>query len=197
MQRQREAAATGTHNDDQALLGRAAAGEIEALGALYDRYGRLVFGVALRITGDRGSAEEIAQDTFLRLWQHAARYQSERGSLVAWLLTIAQRRAIDEVRSRRGSARRRELPLPDAPMLDSRLDFSSLAHLRVDIQRALAELPEAQREAIELMFFGGLSSREIARRTGNPLGTISTRLRLGMERLRALLRGHERRENDG
>lgn len=99
---------------DQQLLKQAAGGDTAALGALYDRYGQLVFSVALRIIGERGSAEEITQDVFLRLWQHADRYNAESGSLVAWRLTITQRRAIDELRSRRYTSQRREVELPDA-----------------------------------------------------------------------------------
>lgn len=179
--------------DDQALLARAAGGDTAALGALYDRYGRLVFSVALRVTGDRQSAEEIAQDTFLRLWQQAARYAPERGSCAAWLVTIAHRRAIDELRSRRGASRRREVMLPDLVADDRAPDLADLSGLRADLQSALAELPQAQREAIELAFFGGLSRQEIADQATCPLPTIHTRLRLGMEKLRAiLLRGeHE------
>lgn len=89
-------------DDDQTLLRRIAEGDAEALGLLYDRYGRQIFSIALRITGDRGSAEKITQDTFLRLWDNAGRYDANRGSLAAWVRTIAHRLAIDELRSRRG-----------------------------------------------------------------------------------------------
>jgi RNA polymerase sigma-70 factor (ECF subfamily) len=185
-------------SSDQELLAQAGAGETGALGALYDRYGRLVFSVAMRICGDRGAAEEVTQDAFLRLWQHAGRYSATLGSVPAWLLTIAQRRAIDELRSRRGTSRRREVPLSDT--LPEYLDFdpAAIAQLRTDLHEALRELPHAQREAIELCFFGGLSRQEIAQRTSSPLPTIHTRLRLGLDKLRViLLRGERQSEHDG
>jgi RNA polymerase sigma-70 factor (ECF subfamily) len=183
---------------DQDLLSQAASGETLALGVLYDRYGRLVFSVALRVTGDRGAAEEVTQDTFLRLWQHAASYSASLGSLPAWLLTIAQRRAIDELRSRRGTIRRREIGLPEALPEHLALDPAALSQLRTDLQSALRELPHPQREAIELCFFGGLSRQEIAQRTASPLPTIHTRLRLGLDKLRAiLLRGERPGTDDG
>ena len=171
---------------DHNLLEQAGAGDSTALGALYDRYSRLVFGVALRIVGDRGSAEEVTQDVFLRLWQHAARYNAESGSIVAWMLTITQRRAIDELRSRRHASKRREVELPAALPLGE-LDHAQLTQLRADLEQALATLPAAQREVIEGIFFGGLSRQDLAQRLGSPVPTISTRLRLGMEKLRALL----------
>lgn len=178
--------------DDQALLAQAAGGDPAALGDLYDRYGRLVFSVALRVTGDRQSAEEITQDTFLRLWQQAARYAPERGSCAAWLVTIAHRRSIDELRSRRGASRRREAVLPDLVIDEQGIDLADLSQLRVDLQSALAELPDAQRATIELAFFGGLTRQEIAAQAACPLPTVHTRLRLGMEKLRAILLRGER-----
>ncbi|NWG22225.1 MAG: sigma-70 family RNA polymerase sigma factor [Chloroflexi bacterium] len=178
-------------DDDQRLIRRMAEGDAAAIGLFYDRYGQLIFSVALRITGDRGSAEEVTQDVFLRLWQHAARYRTERGSLVTWLLTITQRRAIDELRSRRGAIRRREVELSETLPVSPEPDLAALLHLRTDLQQALAELPSAQREAIELLFFRGLSRQEIADQTASPLATIHTRLRLGMEKLRAIFLQHE------
>jgi len=171
---------------DHQLLEQASAGDADALGTLYDRYARLVFGVALRIVGDRGSAEEVTQDVFLRLWQHAARYNSETGKVVSWMLTITQRRAIDELRSRRYASQGREVALPAALPLGEG-DHAQLTQVRADLQQALATLPTAQREAIESVVFGGLTRKELAQRLGSPLPTISTRLRLGMEKLRALL----------
>lgn len=178
--------------DDKALLTRVARGETAALGTLYDRYGRLVFSVALRVTGDRESAEEITQDTFLRLWQQAGRFDPERGSCAAWLATIAQRRAIDELRGRRGTSRRREVALPELVADEQDLGLADLSQLRADLQSALAELPPPQREAIELSYFGGLSRQEIAAQAACPLPTIHTRLRLGMEKLRTILLREER-----
>lgn len=181
----------GTRTDDQVLLQRVAEGDAEALGLLYDRYGRLVFNVALRVTGDYGEAEEITQDTFLRLWERAAQYQPARGNLVAWLRTIAQRRSIDELRSRRGSSKRREVQLDEAQLLASAIDHTALMQLSIDLQQALVQLPAAQREVIELTALAGLSRQEAARRTASPPATIHTRWRVGIQRLRTILRGEE------
>lgn len=176
---------------DHQLLQQAATGDTEALAQLYDRYGRLVFSVALRVVGERGSAEEITQDVFLRLWRHANRYDAASGSLVAWMLTITQRRAIDELRSRRYANHRREVELPEALPLGGG-DHAQITQLRTDIQQALAVLPAAQREVVEGFFFGGLSRQDMAQRTGSPLATINTRLRLAMEKLRSLLDDQQR-----
>lgn len=175
--------------DDHVLLAQAATGSTEALGMLYDRYGRLVFSLALRITGDRCLAEEITQDTFLRLWQNADRYEAERGRLTAWLLTITRHRAIDALRSRRRTAQQHEVSLPETA--SAGLDFSALLQLRTDLQQALAALPPNQREVIELIFFSGMTRQEIAHHTNNPLATVHTRLRLGLEKLRSMLLGDE------
>jgi RNA polymerase sigma-70 factor, ECF subfamily len=172
--------------DDLTLLQRIAARDSAALGELYERYWRLVFRVAYGVVGEVSPAEEVAQDTFLRLWDHAGRYQPGQGGLVPWMLTIARRRAIDELRSRRGTIGRRELPLCSMRSEDP-ADSAAAAQLRIDVRHALLTLPPAQREAVELLFWSGLSREEIARRTGAPLGTIHTRLRLGMEKLRGLL----------
>ena len=158
------------------------------IAVLYDRYGRLVFSMALRIVNDRGAAEEITQDVFMRCWRNVERYQPSQGSLVSWLLSIAHNRAIDELRSRRGKNARREISdeaLQPQAAIDAGFDD---ALLRGEVQQALAELPAAQREVIELVFWGGLTRREIADRLELPLGTVHTRLRLGMDKLRGTLR---------
>lgn len=160
-----------------------------ATAALYDRYGRLVFSVALRIVGDRGAAEEITQDVFVGCWRSAHRYRPEQGSLATWLLGITQHRAIDELRSRRHKARAREQPWEGASIAvayDRELDLSLL---QSEVRAALAALPPPQREAIELLYFGGFTRQQAADRLRTPLGTIHTRLRLGMAKLRAAL-GH-------
>jgi RNA polymerase sigma-70 factor (ECF subfamily) len=158
------------------------------IAALYDRYGRLVFSMALRIVQDRGAAEEITQDVFMRCWRNLDRYQPTQGSLVSWLLSIAHNRAIDELRSRRGKNARREISdeelLPQAA-IDPGFDE---ALLRDEVGQALQELPPAQREVIELVFWGSLTRREVAEQLQLPLGTVHTRLRLGMDKLRESLR---------
>jgi RNA polymerase sigma-70 factor, ECF subfamily len=158
------------------------------IAALYDRYGRLVFSMALRIVGDRGAAEEVTQDVFVRCWRSLDRYQPSQGSLVSWLLSIAHNRAIDELRSRRGKEARREVSdenLQPQAVIDTGFDE---ALLRDEVQQVLGDLPPAQREVIELVFWGGLTRREIAERLDLPLGTVHTRLRLGMDKLRDGLR---------
>jgi RNA polymerase sigma-70 factor (ECF subfamily) len=154
---------------------------------LYDRYSRLVYSIALRIAQDHGAAEEITQDVFLRCWRNIERYHPLQGSLVSWLLAITHHRAIDELRSRRGKNLRREVS--DAaihPLVAIETGFDE-ALLRGEVQEALHLLPPAQRDVIELIFWGGLTRREVADRLQLPLGTVHTRLRLGIEKLRAAL----------
>ena len=154
---------------------------------LYDRYGRLVYSVALRILQDHGAAEEVTQDVFVRCWSGIDRYQPERVRLVSWLLAIAHHRAIDELRSRRGKSQRREISADHMYLLTADEPAIDEALLRGEIRVALAALPQPQREAIELIFWGGLTRREAAAQLSVPLGTVHTRLRLGMDKLRGLL----------
>jgi RNA polymerase sigma-70 factor, ECF subfamily len=171
---------------DEDLIIRVRRRDEAALGAIYDRYGRLVYTIALRITGDRESAEEVVQDTFQAVWQSAATFQPG-ASLVAWLIGIARHRAIDATRSRRFRARAREEVLDDA-RVGSRADGAAeTLVLRETVRRALDDLPAAQRQTIALAYYGGLSCTEIAAQLGDPLGTVKSRLRGGMLRLRELL----------
>lgn len=171
---------------DEDLIVRVRRREEAALGAIYDRYGRLVYSIALRITGDRELAEEVVQDTFQAVWQSAASFQPG-ASLVAWLIGIARHRAIDATRSRRFRARAREEVLDDT-RVGARADGAAEALvLRETVRRALDDLPAAQRQTIALAYYGGLSCTEIAARLGDPLGTVKSRLRGGMLRLRELL----------
>lgn len=176
---------------DEELIALVARGDESALGVVYDRYGGLVYTIALRVTGDRQTAEEVTQDVFQGVWQTAGSYQSGRGACAAWLVGIARHRAIDASRSKRERARNREQTYdqgvfaettgaPDPELTD--LD------LREAVRAALDALPPAQRQAVELAFYGGLTRVEIAERLGEPLGTVKTRLRLGLLKLRDLLR---------
>jgi len=179
---------------DEELLALIVRRQEAALGALYDRYGRLVYTIALRITGDRETAEEVAQDVFQNVWQAAGSFQPGLGAFSSWLLGITRHRAIDATRSKRERARSREQTLDlDWPIADDAGLESEVTRrmLRDSIRAALGELPPAQRQAIELAYYGGLTRMEIAERLGEPLGTIKTRLRLGLLKLRDLLHPFE------
>lgn len=169
-------------NDNQ-LVRAIAQGNQASLERLYDRYGGLVYSVALRVLANRADAEEILQDTFVQLWRKAAQFDAERGSLSAWLLVMARNRAI--------SLLRRKDPLRDADADDTRVESSYQPEnfligreLLGKIRKAMEDLPAAQRAAIEMGYFEGLSQSEIARRTGDPLGTIKTRMRSALQALR-------------
>jgi len=182
---------------DEELIALVQRRQEAALGAIYDRYIRLIYAIALRITGDRETAEEVVQDVFQNVWQAAGSFQPGVGSLSAWLMSIARHRAIDATRSKRERARAREQTLDD---LQPRGDDSNLDRevaqrmLRDTVRQALDTLPSSQRQAIELAYYGGLTRAEIAERLNEPLGTVKTRLRLGLVKLRDLLR-HEQEEH--
>jgi len=184
-----------THaGDDRDLMRGMAAGDEAALAALYDRWSPAVHSVALHVLGDADDAEDVVEDTFWQAWRQAGAYQHTRGTVATWLLTIARSRALDRARARR---RRREeavdvLPdLPaasgDAPAAADPLRGAELAELRVTVRAALDALPEEQRRALELAYFGGMSQTEIAEHTRQPLGTVKTRMRLGLGKLREAL----------
>jgi RNA polymerase sigma-70 factor (ECF subfamily) len=183
-----------TNATDEELMALVLWRQEAALGAIYDRYIRLVYAVALRITGDRETAEEVVQDVFQNVWQAAGSFQPGVGSFVAWLLGIARHRAIDATRSKRERARAREQTLDD---VRPAAEESSLEReveqrlLRGIVRTALDTLPANQRQAIELAYYGGLTRAEIAERLNEPLGTVKTRLRLGLLKLRDLLRQEE------
>jgi len=177
--------------DDFALISRVARRDETALSALYDRYSRLVFSLALRMVGERTLAEEITADVFVSMWRAASSFAEERGRFVAWLMSITRHRAIDELR--RLSVR----PEGSAVDLNEAMDLAQsdgvdelvgVKRQRELVRTALAALPPPQREALELAYFGGLTQQEIAEQTGQPLGTIKTRTRLGMQKLRDELR---------
>ncbi len=165
------------------------------MGPLYDRYGKLVYSLALRIVRDSATAEEVTQEVFVRLWRSAASFAAERGSVQTWLLRITHNLALNEIRRRQSrpvTADHFDWSVEGAQLVDSRQegDPEMAAWLRErteGIRRALAQLPEGQRRAIELAFFGGLSQAEVAAALGEPLGTVKSRIRAGMKRLRELL----------
>jgi RNA polymerase sigma-70 factor (ECF subfamily) len=175
------------HLSDEALVALAARSEQSALAELYDRFGRPAYGLALRILRDEALAEDAVQEAFLALWRTAARFVPERGKASTWILTLVHRRAIDIVRR---EERRRADALEQAPELESRRTVDEEAWLRLQrerVQDALRKLPDQQREAIELAYYGGFTQSELAERLGQPLGTIKSRMFGGLARLRELL----------
>lgn len=178
--------------DDSALMDLVARKQGDALSELYSRYGNLVFSVALRVVVDRETAEEITFDVFTRVWERAGLYQAERASMGTWLGSLARHRGIDELR-RRNARPQEAMPesADDEPALRetgrgpeamAEIDFQ-----RVKIRAAMQDLPPEQRAVLELAYFHGLTHREIGEKLAQPLGTVKTRLRLAMQKLRQSL----------
>jgi RNA polymerase sigma-70 factor (ECF subfamily) len=174
------------------LIAGAANGEEDALAALYDATAALVHGLVLRILGDRAAAEEVTADVYLQVWRQAARYDPARGTPISWLLMLGRSRAIDRLRATAGQPRDVQ-PLQVAEAMPSAAagpdHDAELAQRRTILLAALARLVPEQREPIELAYYSGLSHAEIAALLGVPLGTVKTRIRLGMTRLRDALAG--------
>ena len=178
-------------------IGRKEAGAFEVL---YDRFSRVVFSTAYRVLRDVQGAEDVVQDVFVRLWRNPDRYVEERGSFVGWVLSVTRNRAIDEVRARRRrplnesqlrGADESSSVIADAPSEAAAVALATaeLTDQRALVQRALAEIPAEQRRAIELAYYHGLTQAEIAKALQTPLGTVKTRIRLGMQKLRVSLEG--------
>lgn len=172
-----------------ALLRRVGRGEAEALRALYETQGPRLFAVALRVVRARADAEEVVQETFLEVWRRARDYDAGRGSPLAWMVTICRTRAIDRLRARGSQERIAQLALATPPpgASASPSDAAEVGQLQARVQVALRDLPAEQRRVLELAYFEGLSQSEIAKETGDALGTVKTRVRLGMEKLAGLL----------
>lgn len=174
---------------DEVLLVAVADGDRSAFAALYDRFARTVYGVALAVIRDPSMSEEVAQEVFVEAWRIAARFDADRGSARVWLTTMAHRRAIDRVRSERSSRDRtdrigrRDLPNP----YDDVTERVELAHEHDQVRAALAALTDRQRQVVELAYYQGHTYREVAEILDIPLGTIKTRMRDGLIRLRAAL----------
>jgi RNA polymerase sigma-70 factor (ECF subfamily) len=182
---------------DAELIELVANGEARALEVLYDRYSRVVYSFALRIVGDPQLAEEILQEVFFRVWQQGSGFQSNRGSLITWLLSITHNLAIDEVRKRNRRPQKADSEDPElvlGGMADESTDIEQevwLLGVRTAIVEALDRVPKEQRVVIELAYFRGLTQREIAETLGQPLGTVKTRMRLGLQKLREQLGNSE------
>ena len=178
---------------DASLLDGVRARDARALDRMYGRYASLVHGLALRIVQDAAEAEEVTQDVFVYVWQQVDRFDAARGNLTSWLVTLARSRSIDRLRSRGSQARRleglsREVEAEQASTpFEDPLEEVLLAERRRRVQRGLATLPREQRQALEIAYFEGLSHSEIAAKLGTPLGTVKTRIRQGMIRLRDAL----------
>ena len=186
--------APAAEHADRHLIERLARGDGEALGEIYDRHGRRVYSLVLRIVRDQGDAEELVQEVFAQAWQQSARYAPARGSVAAWLLTMARSRAIDRLRARRSRPdldQPESIPDPpdDAPGAEELLDEATRA---AGVRSALNALSMMERLAIELAFYEGYTHTEIAERLEQPLGTVKTRIRQGLLKLRDQLTGGKR-----
>jgi len=178
---------------DRAVLARVSAGELHALDELYERYRTMAYSIAYRMTQDATLAEDVVQEAFLGAWRNAGRYIEGRGSVKTWFLSIVHHRAVDAVRRRRPTTElpeREDMPpqvltLPDIwPEVAGRLDST-------EVHAALSRISQVQRETIELAYFSGLTQQEIAERTGTPLGTVKSRMRLGLLAMRRALVGED------
>jgi RNA polymerase sigma-70 factor (ECF subfamily) len=177
---------------DHTTLERMARGDHEALAELYDRHSRLVYSLALRIIRDQGEAEDIVQEVFSQAWRQAGRYEARRGNVIAWLLNLTRSRAIDRLRGRqsRPEAASDSLLAIDIPDLTLPVDEQlSLEGRASRVRAAMKELSVLQRVAIELAFYEGLTHVEIAERLELPLGTVKTRIRQGLLKLKDRLAG--------
>ncbi len=182
-------ASSSVDEADRAALLRIADGELAALEDLYDRYKTMAYSIAYRITNDATLAEDVVQDAFLGAWRNAGLYVTGRGSVKTWLLAIVHHRSIDAIRRRRPT---NELPELDAPMPEALTVPDIWAEVSasldaVTVRAALGALSDVQREALELAYFAGLTQQEIAGRTGAPLGTVKSRMRLGLLAMRRAL----------
>jgi RNA polymerase sigma-70 factor (ECF subfamily) len=187
-------AATSAENRqvDQACLARVARGDQAAFAELYDRHSRLVFSLALRVLQDRADAEDVVQEVFAQVWSQARRYDATRGAVAAWLLVLTRSRAIDRLRAKRS----RPEAAGEAAAAESVVDLSLAQDLELlsaeqvaRLRRALEELTAAQRTALELAYYEGLTHVEVAARLAEPLGTVKTRIRQAVIRLRESLAG--------
>ncbi len=175
---------------DAELVRRMAAGDGEALGALFDRHGGRVLGLLLRMLGGSGEAEEVLQEVFLQAWTRAASFRADKGSPRGWLMVIARSRALDRLRASRAARRRDEEALAETPLVEAPAAETDLERqeLGARMRHLLAELPPEQRQAIVLAFFSGLTHSQVAARLGLPLGTVKSRILMGMRKLKQGLR---------
>jgi RNA polymerase sigma-70 factor, ECF subfamily len=182
----REMRGEAADRSEDALLTQVARGDEAALGEVYDRFGRVAYGLALRIIRDERLAEDAVQEAFLAVWRQAASFDPARASARTWVLTLVHRRAVDLVR--REERRRADALDPEIePSGSSAADDAELRSRRAQVQRVLAQLPDDQRRPIELAYYGGLSQSELAEQLELPLGTVKSRMFTGLKRLGELL----------
>jgi len=180
--------------DDEALLQLITHQQTDALSALYDRYGRLVFSLALQMMGEVSVAEEITQDVFLRVWEKAHTYRTDQARVSTWITSITRYRSIDLLRRRKSRPDHASLAWDDLPLNATPVaegdpeDMTELSMLQKRVRAAIAMLPSEQKKVLALAYFKGLTHSEIAELLGHPLGTVKTRIRAGMQKLRDILR---------
>lgn len=174
-------AETNANPSDLALVTAIRSGDQSAMGALYDRYSSIVYAVALRVLQDTGAAEDVLQEIFMQLWRNPGSFDSSRGNMAAWLAVIARNRAIDSLRRRRPEDDIENVVVSVEPDLATETDRSRAMD---KVRGALEQMPAAQRKTLEMAYFEGLTHTEIAKKTGEPLGTIKTRIRTGLLTLR-------------
>ena len=179
---------------DESLIQMIVHARPEGLSELYDRYGRLVFSLALHTVGDAATAEEITQDVFLRVWQRSAQYRAEAAKVSTWVSSIARHRAIDWLRRQGARPEGQSVGWADVspeeePAAEGAEQAAELAMQRQQVRAAVTQLPEEQQRVLALAYFQGLSQSEIAETLHMPLGTVKTRLRLAMDKLRGMLAG--------
>ena len=166
---------------DAILVSAIRSGDEQAMAQLYERYSPIVYSVALRVLGDSGAAEDVLQEVFMQLWRSPDMFNASRGGLPGWLAVITRNRAIDSLRKRRPTAEVSDVVASFEPDLASTTDWSRALE---KIRRVLVTMPPPQRSALEMAFFDGLTHTEIAEKTGQPLGTVKTRIRAGLLTLR-------------
>jgi len=178
---------------DSDLLTLIAKGDRRAFGHLYDRSSQVLFTLSLRMLGDREEAEDLLQEVYTEVWRKSVRYDARRGSAMAWLITLTRSRGIDRLRARASRGHGMTDSIDDAPVAHTQgrdptpFEQQADAEVRVMVMKALVELPAAQRQALELSYYEGLSHSEIAARLKEPVGTIKTRIKLGMSKLKTSL----------
>ena len=177
--------------DDTQLLSMIQRQDRGALEALYDKYGGAVYSLAMRMLSDSGAAQEVTQDTFFNVWRRASSYHSQRGKVTSWLFSIAHHRTIDELRRRRRAQSQVQygVDLTNKPSdgADDPVAYATAQYERSQLKDALHTLRVEQREVVVLAYFGGLTHSEIAKHLDQPLGTVKTRMRLGLRRMREAL----------